>query len=42
VSVCGVKLWNSLGLELKQSKNIHQFKVHYKQKVLSQYMSEMV
>jgi len=26
----------SLNTELKQSQNIHQFKVHYKQKVLSQ------
>uniref|UniRef100_A0A669B1C7 Reverse transcriptase domain-containing protein n=1 Tax=Oreochromis niloticus TaxID=8128 RepID=A0A669B1C7_ORENI len=37
VSVCGVKIWNSLSLQLKQCKNIHRFKFLYKQLVWSQY-----
>lgn len=34
MSVCGLKLWNSLGLEHKHCQSIHQFKALYKHKVL--------
>lgn len=37
MSVCGVTLWNNLGLEVKQCQSIHHFKRLYKQKVFSHY-----
>lgn len=37
VSVCGVKLWNSLGLELKQCQSIYYFKSLYKSNVWLKY-----
>lgn len=37
VSVCGVKLWNNLKTQHKQSQNIHRFKLTYKNMVWSQY-----
>lgn len=40
VSVCGVKLWNQLGSELKQCPTIHLFKSGFKNMVLSRYMNE--
>lgn len=38
VSVCGVKLWNSLGTQHKQCQSIHKFKQLYKHNVWSQYL----
>lgn len=32
-SICGVRLWNGLNVELKQCSNINQFKKRYKQMV---------
>lgn len=40
VSICGVKLWNQLGSELKQCPNIHLFKSRFKNMILSRYMNE--
>ena len=40
VSVCGVRLWNSLGSSLKQSSHIHQFKAKFKEMLLLQYSVE--
>lgn len=40
VSVCGVKLWNSLDDDLKQCTAIHMFKSWYKQMIWTQYMKE--
>lgn len=37
VSVHGVKLWNSLNMELKQCPNIKQFKKSYKNMIFSNY-----
>lgn len=40
VSVCGVKLWNRMDVELKQCPNIHLFKSRYKKCILSRYKEE--
>jgi len=40
--ICGVRLWNNLGLELKQCQGIHNFKHLYKQKVWSYYSGNEV
>lgn len=40
ISVAGVKLWNSLTEEIKDSKNIKQFKVKYKNLILNKYKNE--
>lgn len=37
VSICGVKLWNNLGIQYKQCQSIPNFKQSYKQMVWSQY-----
>lgn len=37
VSVCGVRLWNSLDIQHKQCQNIHRFKLLYKHMVWSKY-----
>ena len=37
ITICGVKLWNSLGVELKQCPSVTQFKKRYKRMVLTQY-----
>ena len=37
LSVCGVKMWNTLSEEIKRSTNIHLFKKHCKTFVLSKY-----
>lgn len=34
ISVCGVKLWNSLTIDLKACININQFKRMYKNKII--------
>lgn len=40
VSVCGVKLWNSLDTNLKRCSTVKKFKYQYKQSVWSQYLTE--
>lgn len=40
VSVCGVRLWNGLGVELKQCPSITQFKKRYKHMVFNRYKRE--
>lgn len=40
VSVCGVRLWNGLGIQFKQCPNIHQFKLKFKEMVLTKYETE--
>lgn len=42
ISICGVKLWNGLNVELKHCQNINQFKKRYKQMVFQQYKDEEV
>ena len=37
ISVCGVKLWNSLTIDLKACTNINQFKRMYKNKIIRKY-----
>ena len=37
MSTLGVKLWNSLSIELKQSQNISQFKKKYKETIFTNY-----
>uniref|UniRef100_A0A669CB82 Reverse transcriptase domain-containing protein n=1 Tax=Oreochromis niloticus TaxID=8128 RepID=A0A669CB82_ORENI len=40
ISIAGVKLWNSLTEEIKESKNINQFKIKYKNLILNNYKNE--
>lgn len=40
VSVCGVRLWNSLGVELKRCPSMTQFKKQYKHMVFTKYREE--
>ena len=40
ISVCGVKLWNSLNVELKECPNIQQFKKRYKECIFTRYREE--
>lgn len=40
ISICGVKLWNSLHVKLKQCSNIIQFKKIYKDMILTKYRDE--
>ena len=37
ISVCGVKIWNSLTEEIKRSKNLFQFKTRLKVNILAKY-----
>ena len=40
ISVCGVKLWNSLNMEIKQCPSMKQFKRRYKEMVFQSYSNE--
>ncbi len=40
ISICGVKLWNSLKSELKQCLNMNQFKKMCKEMIFMRYMGE--
>lgn len=40
VSVCGVRLWNSMNVELKQCTSINQFKIQYKNMISARYKEE--
>lgn len=40
LSICGVKLWNSLNVHLKECPNIIQFKKRYKDMILTRYRDE--
>lgn len=42
ISVRGVVLWNSLDVELKLSKNVHQFKKKFKKGVFEMYNREEI
>ena len=41
ISICGVKQWNSLNVELKQCLSMNQFKRRYKQMVFQTYSNEV-
>ena len=41
ISICGVKLWNSFNVELKQCPNLEQFKIRYKDMIFSRYRDEV-
>ena len=40
LSICGVRMWNALKVELKKCQSMYQFKKMYKQTVFQRYMSE--
>lgn len=40
ISSCGVKIWNSIEVEIKQSPNIHTFKKRYKKYIMMRYVEE--
>lgn len=37
ITACGVKLWNSLKMDLKPITTIHQFKKMYEEIIIKQY-----
>ena len=42
ISVCGVKLWNSLPEDIKDSKNVAHLKTMFKNNIFEKYRSENV
>ena len=42
ISICGVRLWNSLSGEIKECPNINQFKIKYKEWIFTRYRDEEV
>ena len=40
ISICGVRLWNSLSGEIKECPNINQFKIKYKELIFTRYRDE--
>ena len=40
ISVCGVKLWNSMHVEFKQCSSVNQFKKRYKECIIMRYRQE--
>jgi len=41
LSVCGVKLWNSLSVQIKKSTHIHEFKYKFKERVFNNYSNSI-
>jgi hypothetical protein len=40
ISICDVRLWNSLSGEIKECPNINQFKIKYKELIFTRYRDE--